>query len=563
MSKLFIDNNLNMSAWAGIVAMPRVPEGPMPHPEPGRFLQPGRKSLSMTSRFRAAALAAFTLGLLPAATPAPPPGPSLVVVLAIDQLRADQLTRWAGEWTGGFHRLVTEGANFPNARQDHAITETAPGHATILSGRYPARTGIPSNALGVGDTTVTLVGLPGGSGASPRRFQGSTLVDWLRAADSGFRFLSVSRKDRSAILLIGKSPGPVFWFADGRFITSTWYSDTLPAWVSEWNARRGPERLEGRKWTLLLPDSAYPERDDQPWENGGKQTTFPHPIPADSAGALEVLADRPWMDSLTLDFALTGVRALGLGTRGRTDLLAVGLSATDNIGHAWGPDSREIHDHLLRLDRWLGTFLDSLATVAPGRGILVVLSADHGVTPFPELALAAGRPAGRVSLARLVMNTNRRVGNALEETSGLIYADTARLRAAKVNPESLATALVAQVQKIPGVVDAWTPATLGAPLKTNLGALRWRRSLPPGLGWLVCAVVAPGYIWSDAPGSTTHGTSNLDDVNVPIVFLGPGIRPGSYRDSVSTVDIAPTLARLLSVKPSEKLDGRVIKAVLK
>lgn len=508
-------------------------------------------------------MALLALPFLPSAAPAPAPLPSLVVLLTIDQLRADELTRWAPQWTGGFRRLVTEGANFPNARQDHAMTETAPGHATLLSGRYPASTGIPFNSMGVGDTTVTLAGQPGRSGASPRRFKGSTLVDWLRAADSGFRFLSVSRKDRSAILPIGKTRGPIYWFTGGRFTTSTWYSDTLPAWVRQWNARRGAERLGGTTWNLLLPDSAYAERDDRPWENGGRETTFPHPIPADSADALDVLPDRPWMDSLTLDFALTGVKALSLGTRPRPDLLAVGLSATDHIGHSWGPDSREIHDHLLRLDRWLGTFLDSLEAVAPGRGILVVLSADHGVTPFPELALAAGRPAGRISLGRLVANTNRRAGNALKETSGLIYADTASLRAAKVNPESLATALVAQVQKLPGVVDAWTPATLGAPLPTNVGAARWRRSLPSDLNWLVCAVAAPGYIWSDGPGSTTHGTTNTDDVNVPIVFLGPGIRPGTYRDSVSTVDIAPTLAKLLAVKPSERLDGRAIKAVLK
>lgn len=495
----------------------------------------------------------------PVSAPAPV---SLVVVITVDQLRGDYLGRWSNQWTGGFRKFLTEGAMFPNGRQDHAMTETAPGHATILSGRYPGHTNIPFNSLGVGDTSVRLIGLKKGTGASPQRFNGTTLVDWLKAADPGLRFLSVSRKDRGAILPIGRSKGPIFWFAQGMFTTSTYYSDTLPVWVREWNQRRGPEHLEGVKWNLMLPDSDYAEKDARPWENGGKDGTFPHTIPGDSAGALEVLGDRPWMDSLTLDFALTGVKSLGLGTRGTPDLLAISLSATDYIGHSYGPDSREVHDHLLRLDRWLGQFFDSLSVTTPGNRILVVLSADHGVTPFPELALAAGRPAGRVSLTRLLRNTNRSVGNALEENSGLIYADTLKLKAARVNPESLATALVAQVQKIPGVVDAWTPATLGAPLRTNLGAARWRRSLPATLDWLVCAVLAPGYIWSDGPGSTTHGTTNLDDVNVPIAFLGPGIKAGIYGDSVSTVDIAPTLARVLKIKPGEKLDGKPIKAAL-
>ncbi len=508
-------------------------------------------------------LAAAGLALCLSGYHAPALPPTLIVVLTIDQLRADYFTRWPGQWTGAFHRLLAEGAMFPNGRQDHAITETAPGHATILSGRYPAHTGIPLNELGVPDSTVQLIGGPAGSGASPRRFVGTTLVDWLRRDDPGLRFLSVSRKDRGAILPIGRARGPVFWFAGGRFTTSTWYGDTLPAWVTRWNSLRGPEREEGTTWTLLLPDSAYHERDDQPWEHGGKDITFPHRIPADSAGALETLPERPAMDSLTLDFALAGTRALGLGTRGRPDLLAISLSATDYIGHEWGPDSREVHDQLLRLDRWLGGFLDSLATITPKERILVVLTADHGVTPFPELALSEGHPGGRIPLGRLVHGVNRLVGDALRESSGLIYADTARLHAAKVNPESLATALVATVQKLPGVVDAWTPATLGAPLASNVHASRWRRALPRTLPWLVCAQAAPGYIWSDGPGSTAHGTTNPDDVNVPIGFLGAGIRPGLYSDSVTTVDIAPTLARLLAIKPGEKVDGHVIRRVLR
>jgi arylsulfatase A-like enzyme len=222
-----------------------------------------------------------------------------------------------------------------------------------------------------------------------------------------------------------------------------------------------------------------------------------------------------------------------------------------------------MHDHLLRLDRWLGQFLDSLATMTPREGILVVLTADHGVTPFPELARSLGRPGGRISLARLVRDANRTGSGALQTSSGLIYADTARLRAAGVNPESLATTLAAQVQKLPGVVDAWTPATLGAPLPSNVHAARWRRSLPANLPWLVSAQVAPGYIWSDGTGSTTHGTTNPDDVNVPIAFLGAGIRPGLYPDTVRTVDIAPTLARLLGIRPGEKLDGRLIRKVVR
>jgi predicted AlkP superfamily pyrophosphatase or phosphodiesterase len=511
----------------------------------------------------AALVMPVTPGLRP--SPAPSPPPALIVVLTVDQMRGDYLTRWEGQWSGGFRRLLDHGAVFVHGLQDHAVTETAPGHSTILSGREPAHTGIVLNELGVSDTAVSILGFPRAQGASPWRFVGTTLVDWLAGSDSGFRFLSVSKKDRAAILPIGRSRGPVYWFIGDRFTTSTWYADTLPAWVSAWNARRGADRLAGANWTLLLPDSAYPERDDRPWETGGRDVTFPHPLPLDSMAALRDLPDRPWMDSLTLDFALDGVRALGLGRRPRPDLLAVGLSATDYIGHRWGPGSRELHDQLLRLDRYLGPFLDSLSTLVQGRGIVVVLTADHGVTPYPEAARAEGRDAGRLALGAFVRTVNRTLPQeaALSAGPGLIYGDTARLRAVGVSPESLATTLMLRLRRVPGVVDAWTPATLGAPLRSNVGAVRWRRSLPTGFSWLVCAVAAPGYIWADDTTSTTHGTSNADDVGVPIVFMGPGIRPGIYPDTVRTVDIAPTLARLLDLKPAEKLDGRRVRRALR
>ncbi len=494
----------------------------------------------------------------------PPPRPALVVVIAVDQLRPDELERWRSQWTGGFARLLNEGAVFRNGLQDHAITETAPGHASMLSGRWPASTGIVLNEQGVGDSSAPLLG-GGGPGASPRRFRGTTLVDWMRAADPGLRFLSVSGKDRGAILMVGKSRGAVYWRVGGRFTTSRYYADTLPAWLNGWNARGGAGALAGREWTLLLPPSQYHEADSAPWEQGSHSFVFPHRISRDPATVINDASYTPWMDSLTLDLALEGSARLRLGRRGRPDLLAISLSAVDYVGHRYGPDSREIHDHLLRVDRWLGTFLDSLAVqAAPGR-LLVVLTADHGVTPFPELARAQGRDAGRIRLGALVRELNeqlqRRAGDSvgLEAGSGIIYGDMERLRAAGISPESLATAVLPRVWRLPGVADAWTPATLDGAAPVNLHAARWRRSLPRDFRWLVAARAKPGWIWSDGDGSTTHGTSNQDDVGVPIIFAGPGVRAGQFPDTVRTVDIAPTLARLLGVKPASGLDGRPIR----
>lgn len=493
--------------------------------------------------------------------------PSLLVILTIDQLRADYLDRWAGQWTGGFRRFLRQAVFFRHGLQDHAVTETAPGHATLLSGREPDHTGIVVNELGVPDSSAPLVS-GDGPGASPRRFVGTTLVDWLLAADSATRFLSVSAKDRGAILPLGRARGPVFWYADGQFTTSTYYADTLPSWVVEYNRRGWGERLAGRRWDLLLPARRYAEPDTEPFEDGPDGFLFPHHLPGTPSDARRELPSFPWMDSLTLDFALTGARELELGGRSGTDLLAIGLSATDYIGHDYGPDSREIHDHLLRLDRWLGGFLDSLASLVRGRELLVVLTADHGVSRIPERLRREHHPGGRIALGPLVRSANSALAAIAGEPAplaagpGLIYGDLDRLRSVGVDLDSLRGVLGAEVARLEGVARVFTPARLADPATQGTGAARWRRSLPADFPWLISAVARRGYIWSGATRGATHGTSNPEDVLVPIAFLGHGLHAGRIDRPVRTVDIAPTLAEMLGVEPRDSLDGVVLREVV-
>src|SRR3989441_4486546 len=334
-----------------------------------------------------------------------PARPKLVVVITVDQLRPDYLTRWKSQLTGGLGQLATEGAVFSDGYQDHAVTETAPGHATILSGMWPAHTGIIRNSEGVQDSLATLIGTSG-PGASPRRFRGTTLVDWLKASDPNARVLSVSRKDRGAILPIGQAKEQVYWYQSGIFTTSRYYSDTLPAWVQSFNARHLPFKAANTAWTLLLPDSAYKEEDNEPWENAGRDVVFPHRLPADSVRAAAAITGVPAMDSLTLLFVLEGFEALRLGRKG-TDILAVSLSTTDAIGHAFGPDSREIHDQVLRLERYPAWVLKRVTDRVGRDNVVVVLTADHGVTSLPERTRAkTGAPAYRVQLDTLISAVN-------------------------------------------------------------------------------------------------------------------------------------------------------------
>jgi predicted AlkP superfamily pyrophosphatase or phosphodiesterase len=491
--------------------------------------------------------------------------PSLVVVIVVDQLRPDYLPRYARQFTGGFRRLLDGAALFDHARQDHAITETAPGHSTILSGRDPAHTGIVSNTRGVADSTAPILGASSAPGASPRQFRGTTLYDWMRAADPDTRVLSVSRKDRGAILLIGRGRAPVYWWVDGRFTTSRYYADSLPGWVQAFNDRRSAERFAGRAWPLLLPPAAYAEPDSARYENGGQDFVFPHRFPADPGETARAFRLYPWMDSLTLAFALEGARALGLGARARPDLLAISLSTTDAIGHAFGPDSREMHDHLLRLDRWLAWFMSALARTVPANRTLLVLTADHGVQSFPERS--GGH--GRVSLDDLVASVQGALSQdqgpspALDFDSGLLSADTAALRVRGVKPDSLAAALAVRAARRRGISRVYTPASLRSSSTDDPEARLWRLTIPPGYGWLICASLQPGFVWSPMDRLIAqHGTTAAADIEVPIAFLGPGIRSALIHRPVSTVDIAPTLAVLLGLQPPEPLDGVPLPEIL-
>lgn len=512
-------------------------------------------------------LPAFLALFLPVALLAQPTGPTsrLVVHLTIDQLRPDLLERLRGEFSGGLARLLAEGVVYPRGEQDHASTETAPGHATLLSGRWPARTGILSNNRGVPDPLSPLIEVtPGGyrvEGGSPRAFRGTTLYDWMLAADPQTRVLSVSYKDRGAILPIGRARVPVYWFADGKFTTSTWYADSLPGWLRDWNARDFVGQLLGHRWELARPSDSYPERDDRPEENGGRDHTFPHVMPTDRSRAIRDIQYFPAFDSLTLDLALTGMAALGLGQREGSDLLAVSLSITDKIGHRYGPRSLEMHDHLLRLDRALGWFLDSLEARVGRDRLVISLSSDHGAQDFPT-----GGVGGRIRLRTLTDGVNHAIrarwgiAALADEDRGLVFADVPALTARGVDVDSIRAALADTVRRLPGVRRVYTPATLAR--SGDLDARMWHRLISPDTEWLIAVSLEPGWLWTDVGSITDHGTTNRLDVLVPIIIRAPGVPAQRVPRPVPVVDLAPTLATLLGVTPTEPLDGRPLAEVV-
>jgi predicted AlkP superfamily pyrophosphatase or phosphodiesterase len=505
-----------------------------------------------------------------AGSQAPTARPTLVVLFTIDQMRPDYFSRFDKQLTGGLARLYHAGAFFENAYQDHAITETAPGHAATLSGRFPRGTGITTNTLGVQDDRAPL--LSGASpGASPFRFRGTTLIDWMRVADPRSHALSVSRKDRGAILPLGRAHEEVYWFAPDRFTTSTYYHDTIPTWMTRFNARHLPQRYAATQWTLLLPEREYPEPDSVNLENGGRNFTFPHQFPSDSSAAARSLIAYPMMDEVTLQAALAGVEGLQLGKGPQTDLLAVSLSTTDAVGHAFGPDSREIHDQILRLDRYLGSFLDSLFKLRDSTRVIIALTADHGVQPFP--AIHAARVRGAVAryvdldpaYADLLAGIAARGvdTSALHFAEGMIFVDRSAFAHAHVDVDSTLRRFADAVRKVPGVgrVD-FVRALAQTDTVHDAVARRWLHMLSPELPVELVVSLEPYAYWAGTINAT-HGTLNDEDAHVPVVFWGAGIRAGHYGEFARVVDIAPTIAHALGVPPLERLDGRVLMRALR
>lgn len=445
------------------------------------------------------------------------------------------------------------------------MTETAVGHATLLAGRNPASHGIIRNSEGVNDARAPLIE-GRGPGASPLRFRGTTLFDWLQTRSPHSRMLSVSRKDRGAILPAGLARQMVYWLADGKFTTSDYYADSLPTWVHAFNARGVPAHAAGRVWEPLLPADSYPEPDSAPWEHGGTDIAFPHAMPADSAVAKRMFITMPWMDALTLDFALDGVRQTGIGRGPAPDILAVSLSATDAIGHGYGPNSREIHDQMLRLDRSLGTFLDSLAKLRDPRRTVIVLTADHGVTPFTGWSRSHGFPlADVVSLDSIVQAASNGLLLRLGPGSwiryldnGLLTMDRTGLTARGVNVDSVVGALATAIRGVHGVLRVDTPHSL-ATVDTVQDAIgrRWRNTVPGNVGAELMVTLEPKFVFGGA-NSAEHGQPSDDDTHVALLFWGMGIRAGTNVNRVSVVDIAPTLGRLLGVEPTEAIQGRVL-----
>src|SRR5688572_6602290 len=352
--------------------------------------------------------------------------PKLVLLIVVDQFRYDYLERFGDLFVqNGFRRLLREGASWTQSNYDHMPTYTAPGHGTMMSGAYPAETGIIGNewldrasgkrVTSVSDETVKLLGgEPKESASSPSRLITSTVGDELRlVTNDRAKVIGISVKDRSAILPAGRHANAAYWFSttSGNMVSSTYYFNQLPAWVTTFNATRAADKYFGAKWDRLLPEDEYVKRagpDSPSWEtvsSSGDTNAFPHTITGGVTSPKPAfywaLDYSPFTNDILVSFAQQAIVNERLGQDDDTDVLTVSFSANDYVGHRYGPYSQEVMDLTLRTDRQIATLLDFVDARVGLSNTMVAFTADHGVSPIPEHAAALGLGGARLKTADL------------------------------------------------------------------------------------------------------------------------------------------------------------------
>lgn len=540
-------------------------------------------------RFRLTALLFAVLILTSSAwsQTAPVGRPKLILALSIDQMRFDYLTRFAPLYKGGLKALLNRGAVFSAANYRHSATETGPGHSVILTGRHPSHSGIVANEWYdaylkkfvnvVDDSVQSPIGGEGRS-ASPMNSLAFTVGDALKAKSPQSRVVGVSLKDRSAILMAGRRGDAAYWYetAGGKFITSTYYMREAPGWLVQWNGRNVAGEYAGRAWTRLLPDLAVyekyagPDKIDGEWDR--KDTVFPHNVRGKPPERLfyDELRRTPFSDEMTLSFALEAMKAHQLGEDANTDILALSLAGTDVVGHTYGPDSQETMDQLLRLDLVLERLFNEIESRVGLNNTLIVLTADHGSLPLVETLQAKGVDAQRANPNILLNAVREAVGQRFPGIENLFvfaapdfYLNEDTLRRHNLNRKEVEDTAIAALLRTQLVEKVYTHYDLASTAASSDPFLPLFRNafFPPRSPHL--SVLLKKYVYlSSFPGGTGHGTAYDYDRHIPIVFMGAGIKPGTYAEACGPEDIAPTLALMLGLDFPREQDSRLLSEML-
>ena len=523
------------------------------------------------------------------------PRPKLVVGIVVDQMRWDYLYRFYDRYQdNGFKRLLNEGFSCENTQVDYIPTFTAPGHSCIYTGSVPAIHGMAGNdfiiqATGKSmycteDSTVQTLGSTSTAGQmSPRNLLTNTVTDELRLA-TNFRskVIGIALKDRGGILPAGHTANAAYWFDDksGNWISSTYYMKDLPQWVKDFNDQKLPETYLKLDWTPLYPIDTYVQTlpDDSKYEGKFKGTdapTLPVKTSALYKGNLGLIRSTPYGNTFTMDMAVAAINNEQLGQRGITDFLAVSFSSPDYVGHQFGPNSVEIEDTYLKLDRDFANFFTFLDAKLGKGNYTVFLTADHGAAHNTAFLKDHGIPAdvwddGAVkdSLNKVLLAKYKVEKLVISFANYQVNLNYSVIKYAQLNKEALIQDCIEFLQKQKGVayaIDMRHAQTANVPEELRMRIVNGYSVEHSGI---IQIILQPGWFTGhgsgdSGPTGTTHGTWNPYDTHIPLVFMGWGIPHGHLNRETHMTDIAPTVAALLHIQAPNGSIGKPISEALK
>ncbi|MFS1859752.1 alkaline phosphatase family protein [Vibrio lentus] len=553
-------------------------------------------------------LSGLTLALLCAFPASATEKPNLVLQITVDGLRADLIERYKHNFgEGGFRYLMDDGTYYTNANYQHGNTETIVGHVSLATGAPPSVHGMVGNVWydrseerlvynvedgnykmltsGAGVDKATEIDptqkTAQGDGRSPEPILATTFGDELMISNSGkSKVFGVSVKDRGAISLAGHS-GKAFWFskAQSEFVTSNYYYDEYPAWVSRWNEKEIAAQYSKQKWELSLPRENYTLQEhntDHKVKLGDFQRTFPHPYgPSSYKYYSTTLTVSPAGDEITENFASTLLMQEKLGQGEVTDYLSVSFSSNDYVVHLYGPESLETEDNLIRLDKTIAKLLKTVDNQVGLENTLIVLSADHGVPESSPAANALGFNQAQYFNKDTLLSSG--VEKRLKDEFGL-SKDTIRLYAQpyiylnhdliaekKLDLAKVQEAIADEIAKIKGVAFAVSSSDIATNRVPDTHVMQLiKNNYHPARSGDVYVVFAPRSYINDMEGlqiASTHGSPWKYDTHVPVIFAGYDVDAKKVSRPVTPYDIAPTLSNKLGITQPSGSIGQVLEEI--
>lgn len=501
--------------------------------------------------------------------------PKLVVGFVVDQMRWDYLYRFYDRFSkGGFRRLINNGFSVENTLIPYLPTQTACGHSSIYTGSVPALNGIIANswydsALArnvycTEDNAEKTVGSTSSAGQmSPKNLQVTTITDELRLATNfKGKVVSVSLKDRGSILPGGHAANAAYWHdaQSGNWITSTHYMDKLPTWVNNYNALKTADKFFDLDWNTLYPINSYTNSDEDNVTYEGRfkgETTssFPHLTKQYIGKNYEMIKSLPYGNTMTIDFAKLAIQNEGLGNDPITDFLTVSCSATDYVGHQYGPNSIELEDTYLRLDKDLEALFTYLDKTVGKDNYLFFLSADHGVSHAPEFLSKNNIPAERYNTRAMSRGLDSLLTEKFQLKKSIVSIindqvifDQKIIENSKFDFTSIKATAIKFIKRQNGISNAvdltnLQNTTLPEELKTRLS-----NGYNPKLSGDIQIISNSGWYNSSSPTGIGHGGWYNYDAHIPLVFMGWKIKPGKTNKTYYMTDIAPTLAAMLHIQ---------------